>query len=823
MPAVSLSRHIETILADARYGIRGLLREPGFALTALLAIALGVGSAVAVFSVVDRTLFRPLPYPAGERMVTVGYLAPIEQREFLLGSDYVIWRQQQTAFASMTSFSATGVTDCDLTAEKPARLGCMYVESNFLSTFGVQPLLGRSISREEDQPNGPAVALISYGLWKSKFGGDASIVGQTFSLDKQPTTIVGVLRPDFELPTLAPVDVLLPERLNLAAQHRPQTGALLRVYARLKPGVSVAQASAALQPLFEDSLRFVPPQFRKDVQLSVRSVRDLQTHEVRLAFWILLGAVGALLLLASANVANLLLARATVRRREFAIRAALGASRGRLVRQTLTESLLLGLAGGALGVMLAAWLLQIFIAIAPQGIPRLSEAGLNSRILIFALAASVISALLFGLVPALRSPSGEMLTGGHSVDARSGLLRQSLAAAQIAVSLVLLTAASLLFQSFRNVEAVPLGMKSEHVLTASVSLGAASYPEPEQRQAFFERLEARLNWMPGADAFALSDTLPPNGAMHAKPYNALEIAGEPRNTGEAGGMVGWRIVTPGYFSALRIPIVRGRGFNEAERAPNDYLIVLSKTLAQRLLGNRGALGARIRLEPDGPWYTVIGVAGNVKNGGVLAEDDPEYYVVRKHEAGAAASENPSPIFDRRASIIIRSSLAPATIANWIRAQVSALDPTLPIEIETMNERVGKLAARPRFNASVLTIFAVIGVLLAAIGLYGVVSFLVAQRTQEIGIRMALGATPRDIARLVLARASRWTAAGILLGLIGSLAAGRVMAAVLYQVSGGDARTLAESMTILAAIALIAAWIPSRRAARIDPVEALRRE
>jgi predicted permease len=356
-----------------------------------------------------------------------------------------------------------------------------------------------------------------------------------------------------------------------------------------------------------------------------------------------------------------------------------------------------------------------------------------------------------------------------------------------------------------------------------MSLGDASYPKPEQRQAFFEELETRLNAMPGAEAFALSDEIPPSGRMHAKPYNGLEVNGEPRQSDEAGGMVGWRIVTPGYFSALRIPIVRGRGFNETDRAPNASLIVLSQTLAQRLLGNRDALGARIRLEPHGPWYTVIGVAGNVKNAGVLAQDDPEYYVVRKHEIGAAASEDHSPIFDRRASIIIRSSLAPGTVANWIRGQVSTLDPTLPIDIETMNARVGKLAARPRFNASVLTIFAVIGVLLAAIGLYGVVSFLVAQRTQEIGIRMALGATPRDITRLVLARASRWTAAGILLGLIGSLAAGRVMAAVLYQVSGGDARTLGVSMAILALIALVAAWIPSRRAARIDPVEALRRE
>ena len=354
------SLHAEMILTDARYAIRTFTRERGFAMTAVLALALGIGSSTAVFSFVDRILFRDLPYPAGDRLVTVGMLAPIEQREFMLGSDYVIWRAQQTPFAAMTSFDASGVTDCDLTAPNPARLHCAYVESSFLPTLGVQPLLGRNFTAEEDRPNGPSAALISYGLWKSRFGGNPNIIGSTFPLDKQPTTIVGVLKPDFEFPTLAQVDVLVPQRLDLAAQQRPKTGAVLRVYARMKPGVAAAQAKAALTPLFHDSLQFVPPQFRHDVKLSVRSVRDLQTHEIKTASWILLAAVAAVLLLACANVANLLLARGTARRREIAIRAVLGAGRARLIRQNLTESIVLGAAGGAAGILVASWLLQNF-------------------------------------------------------------------------------------------------------------------------------------------------------------------------------------------------------------------------------------------------------------------------------------------------------------------------------------------------------------------------------------------------------------------------------------------------------------------------------
>ena len=644
-----------------------------------------------------------------------------------------------------------------------------------------------------------------------------------FPLDKDPTTIVGVLRPDFEFPTLAPVDILVPERLDLAAQQRPKTGAVLRVYARLKPGVTVTQAHSALTPLFDDSLQFVPAQFRRDVKFSVRSVRDLQIHDVRTASWILLAAVAAVLLLSCANVANLLLARATSRRREIAIRSALGAGRARLIRQNFTESMVLGAAGGAAGTLVAVWLLRAFVAIAPTGIPRLNQATLDARVLFFAVAASILAAVISGLASAMQTPRAESLTRSLGTPTFRGFLRQSLAAAQLAISLTLITAAGLLLQSFRNIEAVPLGMSPGGLLAATVSLGGANYPDPLKQQAFFDELETRLRRIPGIDSLAVTDSLPPSGVMHAEPFNALEVEGQPRHTEAAGGMAGWRAVSPDYFAALRIPIVRGRGFREEDRDSKENFIVLSQTLAKRLLGEADALSRNIRLEPDGPWHKVIGVAGNVKNGGILEPDDPEYYLVRKHAAAFGSADANSRQLSSKSSYLIRSSLSSAAIASWVRSEVASLDPALPVTVESMSRRVGKLTAQPRFNASLLSLFAAVSVLLAAIGLYGVVSFLVSQRTQEFGVRIALGATPRNITRLVLLRAARWAAAGLTLGVFGSIAAAVVMKSLLFGVSGNPAVSLAAPILLLTAVALLAAWIPSHRAAKIDPVEALRRD
>ncbi len=803
---------MDILAQDLRYAARGFVRTPTFTVAAVFAIALGIGAGTAVFSVVDRIRFRSLPYAQSERLVSVGFVAPIIPQEFMLGTDYVEWRARQQPFESLTSWA--GINDCDLTGASPVRLECALVEASFLPTLGIRPIAGRNFTRDEDRPNAPPVALLSYGLWKSRFGGDPHVVGKTIPLDGRSATILGILPPQFELPTLEHADVVVPQAMDEAQQHRPNTGRVLWSIARLRPGVTPAQAAAALEPLFEESLQFVPGPFRKEVRLRVRSLRDRQIHDARLASWILLGAVLAVLLIACANVANLLLARAAIRQRELAVRLALGASRGRLVRQTLTESLLLAATGGAAGCLLAAALLRIFVAIAPEGIPRLQQATIDLRVLLFTLAVSLASGIVFGLAPALEQPRAETLAGWRALGGRHYLFRHALVAAQICASLVLLTGASLLMRSLWNLQNQRLGMRTGSVLTATVTLGQKSYAEPASQLAFFEELERRLDRIPGVTHLALSDSIPLSGTARSTIYSVIDIAGRPRAAEGTGGMVTWRAVTPGYFAALGIPILRGRGFEEQDRDPQRNTVVLSDLLARRLFPGEDALGKQIQPGRSGPWRTVIGVAGNVKNGGIMDPDDPEFYVVRHHA--------PEP-FGRTATAILSGPVDPAALARWVRTEVAALDPQLPVNIATLDQSVGKLAQRPRFNAWLLGLFAAMGLLLSAIGLYGVISFLVAERTPEIGVRMALGATPGAVARLVLGHAARWTLAGAALGVVGSWFAARLLAAMLFHVSARDPWILAAAVAALLSTAMLAAWVPSRRAARVDPMQALRQE
>jgi predicted permease len=807
---------MDILAQDLRYAARGFVRSPTFTVAAVFAIALGTGAGTAVFSVVDRILFRSLPYQKADRLVSVGFVAPIIPQEFMLGTDYVEWRARQQPFESLTSW--TGIDDCDLTGANPVRLACAQVDASFLPTLGVPPMAGRNFTRDEDRPSAPPVALLSYGLWQSRFGGDRSVVGKTIPLDGQSATILGVLPPQFEMPTLEHADVLVPQALDEAQQHRPNAGRPLWSIARFKPGVTPAQAAAALRPLFQESLQFVPGPFRKEVNLRVRSLRDRQIHDARLASWILLGAVLAVLLIACANVANLLLARAASRQRELAVRLALGASRGRLVRQTLTESLLLAAAGTLAGCLLAVALLRVFVAIAPEGIPRLQQATVDLRVLLFSLAISLASGIVCGLAPAMQQhahPRAETLAGWRSLGGGGHyLFRHSLVAAQICASLVLLTGASLLLRSLWNLQNQPLGMRTGSVLTATVTLGQKSYAEPAGQLAFFEELERRLHRIPGVTQLGLSDSTPLSGAARSTIYSVIDVAGRPRTAEGTGGMVAWRAVTPGYFAVLGVPILRGRGFQEQDRDPQRTAIILSDALARRMFPGEDPLGKQIKLGRSGPWKTVVGVAGNVKNSALAQPDDPEFYVVRQHA--------PEP-FGRTATAILNGPIDPAALARWVRAEVAALDPTLPVNIETLDQRVGHLAQRPRFNAWLLGLFAAMGLLLSAIGLYGIISFLVAQRTQEIGVRMALGATPGAVARLVLGHAARWTLAGAALGVTGSWFAARLLDAMLFHVSARDPWILAAAVAGLWATAMLAAWVPSRRAARVDPMQALRQD
>jgi len=804
----------DILARDVRFAIRGFVRTPLFTLPALLALALGIGAGTAVFSVLDLILFRSLPYPQSDRLVSIGMVAPIVPQEFLLGYDYWDWRESQSPFQSVGSWTA-GVADCDLSDTNPVRLRCARIDSTLLPTLGIQPLAGRNFTRQEEAPNAPKTALISYGLWRGRFGGDTQVVGRTIPLDGQNVAVAGVLPPGFELPGLEKADILVPQLLDDPEQRARRSAIVVFTVGRLKPDVTPEQAATALQALFDKSLQAVTPSFRKDIKLLVRSLRDRQIHESRRASWILLGAVLAVLLIACANVANLLLARAASRERELAVRAALGAGRGRLMRQALTESTLLAVAGGAAGSVVAAALLRFFVSLAPEGIPRLEQAAVDMRVLLFTLAVSLACGVLFGLVPALHGPRAEALSGGRAPTAPNYRFRQCLAAVQICVSMVLLTGAGLLLRSLWNLQNQPFGMRTVQVMSAGVTLGRTTYSEPARRLEFFEALEARLRRIPGVGELAIADSLPPAGnLMGSMLYAAIDVKGRPRFKDGTGGMVSWRSVTPRYFTALNIPLLRGRVFDEQDREASQNVVIVSNTLARRMFPGEDPLGKQIQPGRRGEWLTVIGVAGDVKNNGLQEPVQPEYYVVRKHSAEGVA---------RSAVAIIRTGMPPQAMAQWVRDEVRALDPTLPVSVETVEQHVGKLAARPRFNTLLLGIFAGTGLLLTAIGLYGLMAYLVTQRTREIGVRMALGSTPGGIARLVLEQAGIWTVAGAGLGLIGSLLTVRWLESLLFQVPAKDPWTHAGALAILVGVALASTWIPSRRAARIDPMLALRQD
>ncbi|MFZ0820680.1 MAG: ABC transporter permease [Candidatus Acidiferrales bacterium] len=806
---------------DVRYALRQFRRSPGFVAITILTLALGIGATAAAFSIADRAMFQPLPYPHPEKLAAVGILVPIEPREFMFGFSYFSLRREQQPFSAVTSWS--GITDCDITESGAVRLSCAQVESSFLRTFGIAPLLGADFTTNDDHPNSPRVALLSFGLWQSRYGGEPGIVGRTFMLDGQQARIVGVLPREFELPTLAHADLLVPQRMD---ESGPGGGAgrVVRAFGRLKEGVSPIQAAEQLQPLLAEIIHSAPPNFQKEIRLSVRSLRDYQTHEVRLTLWVLLAAVAAFLVIACANVANFFLARAASRMPEMAVRSALGAGRGRLIRQMLTESIVLGLAGGAAGCALAWASLRLVRSAAGVQVPRLAEAALDFRVLMFAFAAAMLSGIIFGLAPAWTLPRGQDLVGGHSVGSSRPRLSHVLVSFQIAGSLVLLTASGLLLHALWNLESVRLGMDVEQVYAAQITLGRSSYAtNPEKRTLFFEALEQRLSRVPGVTSLAVSDSLPPSGAMRARPYFIMQAEGKPQTETGTGGMVGWRAVTPDYFSALHIPILRGRPFAEADRSSGEDLVIPSARLAERLFGSVDIVGRRLRLSQDSRWYTVIGVAANVKNGGIDAPDDPEYYVLRLHAPDAGIPADGGPNAPLHASIIVRTSMPEAAVASFVRSEISALDPGVPVNLVAMRDRVNQLVATPRFDALLLTGFGALSLLLAAVGLLGVISFLVSRQTREIGVRMALGATPRSVVFLFLGKAVRWTIAGAIVGLAGSFWVAKLLKGMLFEVPGFDAYAWLIALIVLLSVAALAAWIPARRASRIDPMVALRYE
>jgi putative ABC transport system permease protein len=816
---------VETVLQDVRYALRGFRRNPVFTITVVVTLMLGIGATTAVFSVVDRILFRALPYAHADELVSVGLVQSLETQEFMLGGFYYDWRNNQKPFEAMTAENAvTG--ECDLTEQNPAQLSCPRVEAGFLPTLGISPVLGRNFLPEEDRPGGPKVVLISYGLWLTHYNRDPGVLNKTIDIDGKPVRVVGVLPKDFEMPRLQAADVLFPLATNEPSDRKSNSGigSPKRVFARLKPGVSVEQARAELEPLFEQTQKWIPAEIRSNFKLKVRSLRDRQMQDVRLTAWVLLGTVFAVLLIACANVASLLMARGAARQRELAVRSALGASRARLACQALTEALVLSLAGAVAGWILAQGLLRLFVALAPTGIPYLDRAQIDLRIVCFTVVLSIVCGAVFGLAPALQRPSGEMLSGRSLASVSHASVRQWLVVAQIAASMVLLTGAMLLMRSFWNLQNQQLGMRADNTLTASVTLGQHHYSTAASRMVFFQQLATRLRFGPGVGVVSVSDSLPPADGHDGMRYGEILVAGKPRSAEGPGAVVRDRWVSPEYFRALDIPIVRGEGFRDEDLGSSDHFVVLSQQLAELLFPGEDPIGKRLNFDhvsfPDAPWYTVAGVAANVKNGGLTGEEGPEFYRLRRSREEDWAGRG---VWGQTAVIVVRSSLPPAETSRWIRSQVAALDPTLPVDIATLRERVSKLADQPRFQTTLVGFFAAIGLVLAVIGLYGVIAFLVAQRTQEIGVRMALGAERGDILRLVMGKSLRLVVCGVVVGLVAALAVSRVLASLLFGVGARDPVTFGLVTLLLIVVALLAALIPARAASRVDPIVALRCE
>lgn len=812
------------VLQDLRYALRQLRQNPGFTAVAVITIGLGIGATAGMFSLVDRVLFHSLPYPNESELASVGVVAPIIDGEFLFAANYLDWRQRQTAFTGFAS--STGVSDCDLTENNPVRTTCAAVSSTFLPTFGIEPVLGRNFNRDEDRPNTPKVALLSYELWKDRFATDRGVIGQTISVDGSRTRIIGVLPRDFEFPTLTHAGLLVPEALDESIVQRHVLGPVVRVFGRVKRGSTLAQARAELQPLFRDFVESAPPPFRKSLRLEVRTIRDLQVHDSRRAAWLLLISSLAVLFIGCGNAANLLLGRSVARRQELAVRSALGAGSLRLFRQRFTESIVLSALGGAAGLILAYVIVRVFVELAPESIPHLADARVDARVALVAIVASLISAMLFGTIPALEKPNVRLLGMAARIGFRNERIRQLLMVGQVWISLMLLMSALLFVRSLQHLQSEPLGINTSNVVTAEFTLGQQKYSQAAQRLAFFEEVEQKVKELPGINSVAVADSLPPAAPARTMPLIALHAQGQPELAPEQGigGVIGWRAVTPDYFSLLGIPLMRGRAFNESDRSPAAHSIILNQVLAQQLFPDFDAVGKMLQFRTDrdvlSAAFTVIGVTANVQNQGLGGHISPEYYMVRRHTANDVVFNYPD---SQRVSILVRSALAPQSVSEELRSAVASLDPTVPLEVSTMQQSLGKLSQRPRFSAALLSLFAFLGMLLTAVGIYGLVALLVSYRTQEIGIRMALGASRGRVVAAMMWRTSLWIAAGTTAGLFTSLILSRWLGSLLYGIRPNDPETLALSAVVLFAIALLGAWIPARRAMKVDPMAALRYE
>lgn len=812
---------METILQDLRFGARMLLKNRGFTLIALLSLVIGIGANSAIFSVVDALLFRPLPYHDADRLVILWNRSPglnIEQDWFSPGQ-YIDVKTQNQVFEKIAvtigaSFNMTG----RLT---PERVDGARVSSSFFQLFELNPVIGRVLLPEEDLPKGAQTVILSNKFWQSRFGSDAGIVGQTMTLNGNSFEIVGVLPADFSfdkeiMPAVNAIqnaDIFLPLPMSETARSI-RTNEDFNIFAKLKPGISVAQAQADMNLIAgrmkEQYPEVYPP--HGGLTISVVPLLDQVVGDVKLVLYVLFGAVGFVLLIACANVANLLLARSAVRQKEIAIRSAMGAERSRILRQLLTESMLLSLIGGALGLAFALLAVKALHIFGPENIPRLKEISINGRALVYTFSIALLTGIVFGLAPALRASRVDvndvLKDGARGTGTGHDRLRKLLIVLEIALSLVLLIGAVLLVRSYQRIITAYPGFNPQQVLSFRLSVPVTKYPKPESVIDFYRRVTGKIGELPGVKAVGTSYSLPMSSVAFA--WEPVTIEGYVPKTAQDRIITNVRIVSPGYFSAMGIPLVKGRLFDERDSRGEPETVIIDEAMARRFWPQQDPIGRRMRRGDDDPWRTIIGIISDAKQ--FSPEKEPPIAVYYPSEQ----------INARSMFLVIRTDTDPVDMTQVIMGAIKSVDPEVPaFDLNSMEQRLHDSFARRRLAMVLLAVFALVALLLAAIGIYGVISYWVEQRTHEIGIRMAIGARPFSILGLVISQTLILVVFGITIGLIGAIGLSKVISSMLFDVSATDLFTFTIASIILGGVALLAGFIPALRAIRIDPMVSLR--
>jgi putative ABC transport system permease protein len=811
-----------------RLTIRSLSRTPGFTSIALLVIALGIGVNTAVFSVVDAVLFQPLTYPEPQSLVQLVTTSDHESIPVASIPEYNIWHRQSAIFQQVAAYDWGGAGMNLTGGDRPEQVRGGHVTNDYFAMFGAPVVAGRTFTASEDSPNGGHVVVLSYGLWKSHFGANPNVIGSSIQLDDQSWLVIGVIGRSFVTDT--PIDLWIPFQINLTSREMARQ---FNVAARLRPGVTVDQANAQLALAAEEFSRTygsnsLPPHggFR------AVSLRESLIGTTRFPLMILLGAVGFVLLIACANVANLLLARASVRKREFAIRAALGAGRGQIVRQLLMESLTLSITGGLLGLVFGFGGVRLLLRISPGDIPRIGEHGsevlLDYRVLLFTLGISVLTGVLFGLAPIISTSRPDITTALNENSSRSGTgLRYGKASSlfvmcEMALALILVTGAALLVRTFLKLESVNPGFTTRNVLSASMSITASRFQRTEPVARIVRDGRERLLSIPGVLDAAASSCLPLQGCFGM----GFDVAGRPKGNAPSTGVGGLFSVSKGYFSTFEIPLQRGRSFTEQDGSAAPGVIIINQAMARQYWSDGDPLKDRIQIGAGGPPLEtgsrqIIGIVGDTRDAGVSRDPFPTMYIpiAQMPDALTALNFQVVPLW-----WIVRSQVNPYSVRGPIESALREATGGLPVaEVRTMDEVEARGTARQRFNMVLLTIFGVAGLFMAAIGVYGVMSYSVQQRTQEMGVRMALGAQVSDLRKMLIVQGMRLALFGLTVGLAGAFYLTRFLSSFLFGVKPCDPIAFILTPLLLGAVAFSAVWIPARRATRVDPMTALRLE